>query len=141
MSDGEFGKADVDALLAGAFAPWVQDLGIEVAELTETGGVFRLPDNPRLSRSGGIVCGQAIGAVADTVSVLALMGLNGRFRNCTTVDMTTHFMRPIMAGGAEAVVTAISNGRRMAVTRVEFRQIGAEKVAASATCAFAYLED
>ncbi len=138
---GEFGKSDVEAILREGFAPWVLDLGIEVAELTATGGVFRLPENPRLSRIGGIVCGQAIGAVADTASVLALTGLNGRFRNVTTVDMTTHFMRPLMAGGVEATVEAVSNGRRMAVTRVEFRQAGAEKIAAVATCSFAYLED
>ena len=141
MTDAAFSIADAQALLSGAFAPWVQDLGIEIAALTPTGGVFRLPDNPRLSRIGGIVCGQAISSVADTVSVLALAGLNGRIRNCTTVDMTTHFMRPIMAGGAEATVIAMSNGRRMATTRVEFRQIGQEKLAANATCAFAYLED
>jgi uncharacterized protein (TIGR00369 family) len=138
---GEFGIPEVEALLKEGFAPWVQELGIEVAELTPTGGLFRLPENPRLSRIGGIVCGQAIGAVADTVSVLALWGVSGRFRNVTTVDMTTHFMRPLMAGGVEAVVEAVSNGRRMAVTRVEFRQARAEKIAAVATCAFAYLED
>lgn len=141
MTDSAFSIADIEALLADAFAPWIHELDIRIDRLTETGGVFRLPDNPRLSRVGGIVCGQAIGAVADTVSVLALAGLNGRYRNCTTVDMTTHFMRPIMAGGAEATVIAMSNGRRMATTRVEFRQVGQEKLAASATCAFAYLED
>ena len=91
--------------------------------------------------SVGLICGQAIAAAADTSVVVALSGANGRFRNCTTVDMTTHFMRPLMLGDVEATVEAVSNGRRMAVTRVEFRAPSQTKIAATATCAFAYLED
>lgn len=137
--------ADIAALLKDVFAPWVQELQLNVLELTETGGRFLLPKNEKLVRGGGdgpqVVCGQALAAAADTLSVLALSHLNGRFRNCTTVDMTTHFMRPLMLGDVEATVEAVSNGRRMAVTRVEFRAPDQVKIAATATCAFAYLED
>jgi acyl-coenzyme A thioesterase PaaI-like protein len=73
--------------------------------------------------------------------VLALSVLNGRFRNCTTVDLTTHFLRPMMLGDVEVTIEAMSNGRRMAVTRSEFRSAGSAKLGATATCAFAYLED
>ena len=104
-------------------------------------GRFVLPQNSRLSRGGGILCGQAIAAAADTVSVLALSAFNGRFRACTTVDLTSHFMRPLSEADTEIRVEALSNGRRMAVTRVEFRSAGGGKLAAAATCAFAYLED
>ena len=138
-------KAAVEALLDQIFAPWVQALDLQVSELTETGGQFLLPESQALVRGGGdgpkVVCGQALAAAADTLSVLALSHLNGRFRNCTTVDMTTHFMRPLLLGNVEAHVEAVSNGRRMAVTRVEFRAPGQTKIAATATCAFAYLED
>ena len=138
-------KDAVEALLGQIFAPWVQSLNLRVTELSSTGGHFLLPESDALVRGGGdgpkVVCGQALAAAADTLSVLALSHLNGRFRNCTTVDMTTHFMRPLMLGDVEATVEAVSNGRRMAVTRVEFRAPGQTKIAATATCAFAYLED
>lgn len=135
-----FGVSEMQALLTDAFAPWIQLLKIEPLEVTAQGGRFELPENADLSREGGIVCGQAIAAVADTVGVLSLSAHNGRFRQVTTVDMTTHFMRPLMKGGVEAEVTILSNGRRMATLRVDFRQSGKDKICAGATCAYAYLD-
>ena len=141
----DFGVGDVAAFLEQVFAPWVQDLGIETVGVTEAGARFRLPENEALVRQNkgapAIVCGQAIAAVADTASVLTLCLLNKRIRNCTTVDMTTHFLRPIPLGDVEVEIEAVSNGRRMAVTRARFRAAGSEKPAAVATCTFAYLED
>ena len=101
-----FGTAEMKGLLGEVFAPWVQALGIEPVEAGET-AVFRLPGGPEVARGGGgvsVLCGQAIAAAADTCSVLALSGLNGRFRNCTTVDLTTHFLRPVTEGAAEVRV-------------------------------------
>lgn len=143
--DTDFNIAEMTSLLADVFAPWINDLGIVPTGKTETGATFLLPKNQNLVRTGGdappVVCGQAVAAVADTASVLALSSLNGRFRNCTTVDLTTHFMRPLMLGDVEITIQALSNGRRMAVTRAEFRSAGSAKLAATATCSFAYLED
>lgn len=136
----DFGVPEMQNLLAEAFAPWIQQLKIMPLEVSAQGGRFELPENADLSREGGIVCGQAIAAVADTVGVLCLSAHNGRFRQVTTVDMTTHFMRPLMKGGVEAEVTILSNGRRMATLRVDFRQSGKEKICAGATCAYAYLD-
>jgi len=141
----KFGPPEMLALLAEIFAPWIQALSITPLAQTATGATFILPENSALVRTGGdgpaVVCGQAVASAADTASVLALSGLNGRFRNCTTVDMTTHFMRPLMLGDVEITVEALSNGRRMAVTKAEFRAKGSPKLAATATCTFAYLED
>lgn len=140
-----FGISEMHALLGHSFAPWVQELAIEPLEITATGATFRLPENPRLVRASKtappVVCGQSIAAVADTASVLTLCAPNGRFRDCTTVDMTTHFLRPMFLGDVEIMIEAQSNGRRMAVTRAEFRAAGSQKLAATATCAFVYLED
>lgn len=141
----DFGPDRMHALLSEVFAPWIQDLGITPLTLTASGATFRLPASERLVRGGGdgprVVCGQAVAAVADTASVLTLSGLNGRFRNCTTVDLTTHFLRPMMLGDVDVAIEALSNGRRMAVTRTEFRAAGSDKLAATANVAFAYLED
>ena len=141
----DFGIDRMAALLAEVFAPWVQDLGLRPVSAAPDGARFVMPANPRLARAGGagpgVICGQALASAADTASVVALSCLNGRFRNCTTVDLTTHFLRPLPVADVEIDVAALSNGRRMATTRVEIRAVGAAKLAASATCAFAYLED
>ena len=73
--------------------------------------------------------------------MVALAALNGRFRICTTVDLTTHFIRPLKPGDVEIRVEVLQNGRRMAYTRVEMNARGDSRVAVTATSAFAYLEE
>ena len=46
----------------------------------------------RLCRNGGIVCGQALIALADTAMVIAILAANRGYRPMATVDQTTHFM-------------------------------------------------
>ncbi|WP_246660526.1 PaaI family thioesterase [Nitratireductor sp. XY-223] len=139
MTEDNAAVARMKAFLSEAFAPWVQQLNIEPVQVTETGAVFNVPASDALARTGGIVCGQALSAIADTIGVLTLIGHNNDDRIMTTVDMTTHFMRPVMTGDVEATVTVLSNGRRMATARVDIRQAGSPKVCAGATCAYAYV--
>ena len=135
------GPDEAKDLLDKAFAPWVRDLGLLPLAFDDAGGDFELPRNDRLVHIGGIICGQATAAAADTCAVVTLAALNGRFRVCTTVDLTTHFVRPLKPGPVEVRVEVISNGKRMAYVRVEMRASGDTKVAVTATMAFAYLED
>ena len=141
MADEETGVENMRKLLGQVFAPWVQQLGIEPIEKKLSGALFVVPANTDLERAGGILCGQAISAIADTVGVLTLGAHNEPFRLMTTVDMTTHFMRPVMSGAVEVECTILSNGRRMATLRMDFRTQGSPKILASATCAYAYIEE
>lgn len=140
MDGDAFGIAEMEALYAEAFAPWIQQLAIRPTQVTETGARFTLPENPDLAREGGIVCGQAIAAVADTVGVLTLAAKNGRYRQMTTVDMASNFLRPLMNGAVEVEATVLSNGRRMATVRIDFRQGDGGKIGATGTCVYAYLD-
>lgn len=137
----EFSIADARSLMNRIFAPWIVDLGLEPLSFDATGGNFRLPGNPALVHAGNVVCGQAIASAADSAIVITLAAINGRFRMCTTVDFVTHFIRPVPPGPADMRVDVLSSGRRMAYCRVEFRVPGAEKMAATVTSTFAYLED
>ncbi len=136
-----FGVKEAEETLARVFAPWIVEMGLKPVGFDEKGGSFVLPENRALVHVGGVICGQATAAAADTCSVVALSALNGRFRVCTTVDLATHFIRPLKPGEVEIPVDVLSNGRRMAYTKVEMRAKGEEKVAVTATSAFAYLED
>ncbi|MEM6462388.1 MAG: PaaI family thioesterase [Pseudomonadota bacterium] len=140
MSSPPLSADDLRPYLRKLFAPWVQRLNIEPVAITENGAIFHVPAGEELTRIGGIVCGQAVSAIADTAGVLTILGHNTGDRIMTTVDMTTHFMRPLMKGDIEATVTILSNGRRMATCRVDFRQAGGEKICAGATCAYAYVD-
>lgn len=132
-------------LLQSHFAPWVGAMGLEAVSFDAAGGDFRLPEAAELCRpvpgAAAILCGQAVMAAADTCSVLALLAQAGRLRALTTVDLTTHFLRPLPKGPVAIRVNVLASGRRMATTRAEFRSEGSERLAASAQCGFAFLED
>ncbi|MAS13304.1 MAG: hypothetical protein CMH69_08375 [Nitratireductor sp.] len=126
--------------LQSVFAPWIKALAIEALSADETGVDFRLPENADLVHVGGVICGQATASAADTCAVAALSAANGHFRTCTTVDMTTHFIRPLKPGPLAIRVEILSNGRRMAYVRVEMRGESDPRLAFTATGAYAYLE-
>jgi len=90
--------------LADLFAPWVQALGLQVESLGSSEVTLRLPHSEQLSRVGGMLCGQAMMAAADTAMVLALFSHFGQFRPCATVQLSSTFLRPL--SGQDALVTA-----------------------------------
>ncbi len=86
------------------------------------------------------MCGQATAAAADTCAVVTLAAVNGRFRFCTTVDLSVKFMRPLPPGDAEVRVTVLSNGKRMAYASADVVG-GNGKTAVTSMMTFAYIED
>jgi hypothetical protein len=103
----EFDIREARRVLGEVFAPWVQDLNLSIegfefdpppgASDWQPGAVLRLPFSERLCRNGGVVCGQALMAFADTAMVIANLAANRGYRMMTTVDQTTHFMRAVAA--------------------------------------------
>jgi uncharacterized protein (TIGR00369 family) len=102
------------------FAQWVQELGLRVESFQPEGVVtLRLPVNDRLSRVGGMVCGQAMMAAADTAMVLALMALWGEFRPCTTVQLNTSFLKPLANQDGLVTASVIRAGKSLAFGEID----------------------
>lgn len=141
----DFTPEDGKALLREVFAPWVQAQNLTPVSFSPKQARFVLPKSEDTALQGGpgkgLVCGQAIASAADTAVVLALAGANGRFRNCTTVDLTVNYARPLPNGDNDVVVDIASNGRKLAMCRVSVFAAGSDKPAALATATFMYLED
>ena len=70
----------LQSALPAYFAPWVQALGLRVESFAADSVTLRLPRGDQLSRTGGMLCGQAMMAAADTAMVLALIHHFGEFR-------------------------------------------------------------
>lgn len=136
-----FGVDDAEKMLAEVFAPWVVDLGLKALDFDETGGRFMLPGNDRLVHVGGVICGQATTGAADTCAIVTLAAVNGRFRYCSTVDLSVKFMRPLPPGDTEIKVTVLSNGKRMAYAQADICAAGTGKLVVTVQMTFAYLED
>ncbi len=110
--------------LADLFAPWVQALNLQVQSWGQGEVTLRLPQSDQLSRIGGMLCGQAMMAAADTAMVLAVIAHFGAFRPCSTVQLSSSFLKPL--SGQDALVTAriLRAGKAMVFGEIDVR--GAE---------------
>jgi uncharacterized protein (TIGR00369 family) len=145
----EFDIREARRVLGEVFAPWVQDLNLSIERVEfdpppgasdwQPGAVLRLPFSERLCRNGGVVCGQALMAFADTAMVIANLAANRGYRMMTTVDQTTHFMRAIAASDVLADARVVRLGRTMSFGRVTLSSAADGKPAAMVSNAFAML--
>ncbi len=113
---------DITALQAALpqyFAPWVQALDLRVESSEGSQVKLRLPQSDQLSRVGGMLCGQAMMAAADTAMVLALMQHFGQFCPCTTVQMSTSFLKPLSGQDALITATVLRAGRSLAFGEID----------------------
>ena len=147
---GEFDIEEARRVLGDVFAPWVQDLHLSIEGIDfnpppdaatdwQPGAILRMPFSERLCRNGGIVCGQALMAFADTAMVIANLAANRGYRPMTTVDQTTHFMRAATASDVLADARVVRTGRTMSFGRVTLSSASDDKPVAMVSSAFAML--
>ena len=146
----EFDVAAAKRVLGDVFAPWVQDLNLAVEQFDiappagsdpdwQPGAMLRMEFSERLCRQGGVICGQALMALADTAMVIAILAANRGYRPMTTVDQTTHFMRPVASSDVLADARVVRLGRTMGFGRVTLLSATDNKPAAMVSSAFAML--
>jgi uncharacterized protein (TIGR00369 family) len=132
-------RETLQAALPEYFAPWVQALGLRVEAFDADSVTLRLPRNGQLSRVGGMLCGQAMMAAADTAMVLALINQSGAFRPCTTVQMNTSFLKPLSGQDALVQARVIRSGKSLAFGEIDIRGAEDGKSACRATTTYALL--
>ena len=100
-----FGLDAAALLLADILPPWMLDLNllVEVVDSGRPAGasaewqpgvVIRLPFSLKISRDG-VLCSQALLAVADAAMMLACAAAWNGHRPMSVIDQTTHFLRPV----------------------------------------------
>jgi uncharacterized protein (TIGR00369 family) len=132
-------KELLQSALAEYFAPWVHALGLQVEGFDAASVTLRLPRSEQLSRTGGMLCGQAMMAAADTAVALALVNQFGQFRPCTTVQMNTSFLKPLSGQDALVQATIVRAGKTLAFGEIDIRGADDGKSAARASATYALL--
>jgi len=125
----------------GNFGPWIWDLNLRVEQVSVDSIRVRLPFSDRIARPGGVVIGQAMMAMADTVMVLAICEKLGRFATLATISLTTNFLRAAVRQDVIAVARAVKVGRSTAFGEVEMSVDGRDEPIAQALSTFAVLPD
>ena len=121
-------------------APFVKRLNLRVIEASEDTVVVAMPVTHELVHSGGVLCGQATLALADTAMLVGMSAALGGFRMMTTVQLQTSFIRPVPPDAAEVRATCriLRRGKSLS-----FGEIGIAtpdgKLAAHATTTYALL--
>ena len=134
-----FGIEAAGRLVLEGLSPWTQDLGLLVEAIEsgrpagapqdwQPGAVIRMPFNHRLCHDG-VVCAQALLALADAAMMLACAAAWNGYRPMSAVDQTMHFLRPVNFDVlADARIVRIgrttSFGRVMLSSAVDRRPVG-----------------
>lgn len=136
MSLAERLQADFDKVAA----PYVQRLGLSIVELGADQVVLSMPVTPDVVHGGGVLCGQAMLAAADTAMVLAMSVALGGFRPMTTVQLQTSFLRPVPgdAGAVRVTCRLLRRGKSLSFGEIEIATLDG-KLAAHATTTYALL--
>jgi len=103
------------------FPAWVLDLALLVESVEgvrpagaaldwQPGAVVRLPFSKKICAGSEAVCSQALMALADCAMVVACSAAWNGYRPMSTIDQTTHFLRP-------ATVDVIADARVVRIGR------------------------
>ena len=117
MSD--FTRDDAQHVLDTVMTPWLDELGMVVEDITDTGAVVRLPWDARIARDGGLITGQALMSFADAAMVVVISAAIGGFQKMATIDITTSFLAPAFNTDVIARGQVIKRGKRMIYGRVD----------------------
>jgi uncharacterized protein (TIGR00369 family) len=135
-----FGVQAAGHLMLTVLAPWVQDLSLLVESVEavrppgalpdwQPGAVLRLPFSKKICSDGQVVSSQALMALADAAMVIACSAAWNGYRPMSTIDQTTHFLRPVTYDVvADARVVRIGSntsfGRVMMMNAIDKRPVG-----------------
>lgn len=132
-----FGTDAAQSLLASAFAPWVQALDLSVQSVDADGGVtVSMPITGNVARMGGIVCGQALAALADTTMVLSTAAHFGGLRDVATTNLDTQFLSAGRGDTIRCTARIIRAGRSLIFAQADLIALPDGRPIASASATF-----
>ena len=122
-------------------AEYVKRLNLRIVSIEANAVTLALPVAPELVHGGGVLCGQAMLAAADTAMLLAMIVALGEFRPMTTVQLQTSFVRPVPGTCSEVTVVAevLRMGKSLSYGEVRFSAPDG-KLVAHATTTYALLD-
>jgi uncharacterized protein (TIGR00369 family) len=99
--------------------PFARFLGIELGEMKRGEARLHLEMRDELLRNNGVAHGGVVASLADTAAAFAILTLLEPHETTTTIDLTIHYLRPLLTGRATANARVVRAGRRVLVISVE----------------------
>jgi uncharacterized protein (TIGR00369 family) len=132
--------AALQATLDRIAADYVKRLQLRVETVAPGEVTLTMPVLPELVHGGGVLCGQAIMAAADTAMLLAMIAQLGEFRPMTTVQLQTSFLRPVPGGRRSMTINSriLRAGKSLSYGEINF-QLDEGKLIAHSTGTYSLL--
>ena len=137
MTDGEALTPEQEQRIREAFrgVPFARFLGIELGKMKRGAATLHLEIRDELRRNNGFTHGGVVASLADTAAAFAIMTLLEPSETTTTIDLTIHYLRPLVKGRATAEARVVRAGRRVLVISVDVLD-DAKVLAATALTSF-----
>jgi uncharacterized protein (TIGR00369 family) len=130
-------SADQEQRIREAFkaVPFAHFLGIKLGLLKRGEAILHLDLRDEMKRNNGFAHGGVVASLADTAAAFAILTLLESDQTTTTIDLTIHYLRPLLKGQVTAHARVLRAGRRVTVISVDVLN-DAEVIIATALTSF-----
>ena len=118
------------------FAPWIMALKPQIMACADGSAQIDIPITSDIERVGGIVCGQAMGALADTRMVFACFSHTQKLAPVATTTLDTQFLRPASGDVLSCIAKVERAGKALFFLSADLITRPSDKVVAKATATF-----
>ena len=122
--------------LEGNFAPWIIDLQPKLINCANGFARIDIPITPHIERVGHIVCGQAMGALADTTMVFACFAQVDKLIPVATTTLDTQFLRPASGEVLSCRAKVERAGKALLFLSAELVTLPNDKIVAKSAATF-----
>ena len=99
--------------------PFVKLLGMELVEISYGAARLRLKMRDELRQPYGVLHGGATASLIDTATAFAVISCLPAEEKATTVDLTVHYLRPVVSGEIVCAARVVRAGRRILTVSAE----------------------
>lgn len=99
--------------------PYLRHLGIELVEISACKAVMKMPMKEELRQPYGLLHGGATASLIDTATAFAVVAAIGTEDKATTVDLTVHYLRPVIDETTICTATVVRAGKRLITVSAE----------------------
>lgn len=99
--------------------PFAHFLQLELGHMQRGEATFHMEVRDELRQNNGVVHGGVIASLVDSAAAFAVLTILEKDQTSTTVDLTIHYLRPLLEGRATAHARVVRAGRRIMTITVE----------------------
>lgn len=109
-ADGQL-RRRLEAALASV--PFARLLGLELGAIEPGAATLHLEVREELRQVRGLLHGGVTASLVDTATAFAIITLLAKGESTATVDLTIHYLRPVLSGRLTAEARVLRAGRRL----------------------------